>query len=319
MIDRARIEAAFISHHRSVVVPTTASGPNPSLLDALSLHFPHIPTGSWPDRLRWGGVFVNGRPVSEDAPLPHPCKVEYYEPKYEPSEAALFFPSFEAGRVVYEDDDLIAYAKPAGLPCLPAREQTHFNLRTYLERHTGQQVHMPSRLDMSTSGIVIASKSARMHKPLQQIFEGRRIEKLYALRVSGAPVWERYDVDLGIAKHPEHPVLRAGVSEGGASAHTRFRVVGRESGASVWIARPLTGRTHQIRVHAAALGHPICGDNFYGGAREDGLRLLAFRLRFVHPFDPDRPVDLLLPREFVPTWADPALLFPDDGDAGTLG
>lgn len=272
-----------------------------TLLDVLTSRLPHIQENSWEQRLRWGGVFVNGVPTLEDRPLPSPVRVEYYEPKFPVEEAATFFPQFDQKLIVFEDDDLVVCAKPAGLPCLPAREQTHFNLRSYLEKHYGVQIHMPSRLDMSTMGLVIASRTPRMHKPLQQTFEHRRIEKHYCLKTSGAPEWEQFSATWRIAKHPSHPVLRAPSETEGKTARTDFRVLHQNARHSVWHARPITGRTHQIRVHASALGYPLLGDNFYGGAPAEVLHLCSVQISFVHPVT-ERVVTIQLPEELEPSW-----------------
>lgn len=293
------MERAFISKHWSFVIEEP--GHNLTLLDLLTSRLPHIEAVSWEKRLEWGGVFVNGTPTSSNTPLPCPVRVEYYEPKFPTQEAQTFFPPFDPHWIVFEDEDLIVCFKPPGLPCLPAREQTHFNLRSYLERYYQVPIHMPSRLDMSTAGLVIASRAARMHKPLQLAFEQRKISKHYCLKTNGTPPWREFSAKWRIAKHPAHPVLRAPSEVDGKVARTDFTVFHEGDGHSTWHARPITGRTHQIRVHAAALGHPLLGDNFYGGEPAQNLHLCSVKLSLIHPFR-EKTLIVEVPDELEPEW-----------------
>lgn len=136
-----------------------------------------------------------------------------------------------------EDDDIIAVFKPAKLPCGRSREQRHFYLWRFVEHHVGRPVHMPSRLDTSAQGLVLFSKSKRMHRPMQQAFEKHAVEKYYLLHVSPAVGWQGKLVDGAIGKDPKHPILRAVVQSGGCPR------------------RPIFEQSRRFRNLAGALAH----------------------------------------------------------------
>lgn len=299
-LDIAQLEASFISKYWLAKYYTQDECPS-SLIAALEKELPHIERGEWPSRLSWGGVYLNGLAQFSDLQLLAPCKVEYYEPKFKIDQAANFFPEFKKEYILHEDQDLLICYKPAGLPCHPAKEQIHFNLRSYIERHLGQKVHMPSRLDMSTQGLVLISKSERMHGKCQKLFSERRIHKTYLLNVAKNLPWQTTKVDAAIGHDHRHAVLRKVVSEGGQQAQTDFKVIGSNSSGPILMAHPITGRTHQIRVHIAHLGAPIIGDKFYCGTEDPELRLVSYSLSFLHPYL-GRTLEVKLPRELLPDW-----------------
>jgi tRNA pseudouridine32 synthase / 23S rRNA pseudouridine746 synthase len=273
----------------------------PLLSELLTRYLPHINPLSWPDRIEFGGVHRNGIRVQQDVPITLPCKLEYFEPVYSFNDYASQFPQWSTDWICHEDDDIIVVAKPAGLPTFPCREQTLFSLRAYLDNYLPSPPHLPSRIDTSTMGLVIASKSERMHAPLQQLFERRRIEKQYVLGVAEAPLWEGLSIHTRITKDPQHPVLRTtSFTEGKTAQTTLFPLISDESGALL-LALPHTGRTHQIRVHLASMGMPLNGDNFYGGQPSPQLQLACYRLRF----SDSRTGDILtftLPNHLCPVW-----------------
>lgn len=309
MVNLERLESALSSIHRKFVIDEPR-GPS-TLVAALRNLLPAIDPESWQARLEWGGVYVNGRMKTRDVDLPSPCCIEYFEPKYPFDSRFDFYPCFSADWVLYEDEDLIVSYKPAGLPCLPSREQTHIHLKGYIEKYLRQRVHMPSRLDTATSGMLVMSKSARMNKDLQQAFEFRRMAKYYLMETASAPTWQETLVEAPIGKHEGHPILRAVNFETGKDAKTLFAVTassscrgddGRDHPTAIIRAKPLTGRTHQIRTHAAHTGIPIVGDNFYGGLPAPSLHLMSYQLGFHRPFD-RKDFQLILPERFWPEWA----------------
>ncbi|RMG45271.1 MAG: RluA family pseudouridine synthase [Candidatus Dadabacteria bacterium] len=277
-----------------------------TLVGLLSNRLKQIDPSSWPVRLDLGGVFVNGEPCYQDIKLSAPCLVEYYEPKYDIYNPEKAFPQFKQDYIIYEDEFLIAVFKPAGLPTLAPRDQRLFHLKAELIKYTGCDLHMPSRLDRSASGLVVASKSELMHPYLQRAFEHRKIKKEYLLDLSGHTKWNEKFVNASIARDKRHPVLRQVVKEGGKTAETDFKVLKRNNlnGQSTTLvsAMPRTGRTHQLRVHSAHLGHPIVGDNFYNGLPAPELRLLSYRVTLYHHFE-KQELTVKVPESLLPEWA----------------
>ena len=298
---RESIEEAFISKYWECIVTDVAQF-NLSLPESLKHHFPHLDASSWESRLAWGGLFVNGEEIrSLETPLPFPYRLEYYEPCFDYLNPHSFFPRFSPEWIVYEDNEVICSFKPNKLPSMPAREQTEYCLKKYLEKHLRCKLHMPSRLDMSTSGLVVMSKSPDHHNKLQRAFETRRVEKSYLFETASNVPFEEHQAVGAIGKDPEHPVLRKVVEEGGKPSLTHFKVITRGE-TTIVEAQPKTGRTHQIRVHARHLGIPILGDMFYEGAPAESLHLLSYRIRFPHPRTQEY-VTVVIPERLVPEWA----------------
>lgn len=297
------LEHAFTSKYWSWTYLDPVTCP-PTLEQALNEKLDHIPAHTWPTRFKLGGVYVNGVPAQPGSSLTAPCKLEYYEPKFDVEQAAAFFPKITASDILFEDQDIIVVFKPAGLSSMPARDQSVFHLKAQLEEYCGRVIHMPSRIDMSAQGLVIVSTSERMHKHLQHAFQFRRIEKRYLLRVCKQPVWQEHTLEAPIGRDPEHPVLRMVSGKGALPSLTYFRAVhAYADGTSLLEASPHTGRTHQIRVHAAFLGLPIVGDKFYGGGGSEILNLLSFRLRITHPFT-KQALDIRVPDRLLPPWVE---------------
>ena len=185
----------------------TADTVPPSLLTLLTHHLAHIDPTSWEQRLDFGGVYINGQPAYHDQQLPVPCRVEYYEPKFPIAEAHTVFPPFKDEYVIFRDEHILVVYKPPALSSMPAKEQRHYSLKASLEKLTGTQVHMPSRLDVSAQGIVITSISPLAHANLQRSFEHRRVEKTYICASHNNSPWEEKIITAPIGRDPLHPVL----------------------------------------------------------------------------------------------------------------
>lgn len=212
--------------------------------------------------------------------------------------------------IVYEDADVIVVNKPAGLVVHPAEGNPDGTLVNALLAHCGPSlsgiggVRRPGivhRLDKDTTGLMVAAKNDAAHQALAAALEARRIERVYQALVWGVPSPREGEIAGNIGRHPVDRKRMAVVTRGGRAALTRYRVL-RPVGpvASLVECRLATGRTHQIRVHLASIGHPVVGDPLYGRATAARLRRLApaaraavegfgrqalhaQRLAFVHP------------------------------------
>jgi 23S rRNA pseudouridine1911/1915/1917 synthase len=181
-------------------------------------------------------------------------------------------------KILYEDDDVIVVDKPAGMVVHPAPGNPDATLVNALLAHCGASlsgiggVKRPGivhRLDKDTSGVMVAAKNDAAHAALSRQFAERRIERLYRAVVWGVPVRAAGEIAGAIGRDPRNRKRMAVVAKGGKPALTRYRVIRRLAGgrASLVECRLATGRTHQIRVHMAALGHPVVGDAVYGVRR----------------------------------------------------
>ena len=166
-------------------------------------------------------------------------------------------------KIIHEDEHILVIDKPAGLSVLPDgwEKDTPYLLKT-LEADHGK-LWVVHRLDKTTSGVMVFARDAEMHRDLNLQFENHEAEKIYHAIVEGNPKWNEK-----IAKHP----LRVNVGhrhrtkvddKNGKPSETRFKVLKRYQESALVEAKPMTGRTHQIRVHAYALGHPLLGDTLY--------------------------------------------------------
>jgi 23S rRNA-/tRNA-specific pseudouridylate synthase len=276
-----------------------------TLLQLLLKHLPHISPESWESRFAFGGIYVNGIEALQDRPLPIPCKVEYYEPKFEIASAHDIFPAFRDDYILYRDEHILVAYKPPGLSSMPAKEQRHFSLKASIERLVQTPIHMPSRLDVSAQGVVLISISRAAHAPLQRAFEMRAVTKTYLCASHRCPEWRERTVTATIGRDATHPVLRTTQTSTGQAATTIFRLLGAHRDCAqesfVLSASPVTGRTHQIRVHAAHEGLPLLGDRFYGGAPHSYLHLVSYSISCLHPITRE-PFICSLPEPLQPEW-----------------
>lgn len=287
----------------------SAEGAPSTLQELLYQKLPHIAAHSWDERFHFGGVYINGIAALGDQPLTFPCRVEYYEPKFAISEAHLVFPAFRDEYITYRDDHIAVVYKPPALSSMPAKEQRHFSLKAYVEKALNCQVHMPSRLDVSAQGIVIMSISHHAHANLQKSFENRRVVKTYLCASHNDSTWLERSVDARIGRDPSHPVLRTTRTADGQSAATLFQRLGQsrseQHAITTFSAQPITGRTHQIRVHAASEGIALVGDRFYAGAPASYLHLISYAISCEHPISREI-CRFTLPDQFRSAWVQEA-------------
>jgi 23S rRNA pseudouridine1911/1915/1917 synthase len=174
-------------------------------------------------------------------------------------------------RIVYEDGDLLVVDKPAGMVVHPAPGHAAGTLVAAVLAHApdlagiggARRPGIVHRLDKDTSGLILIAKNDLAHRHLQAQFKSRSVRKVYLALVEGYPAAARGRVEAPIGRDP-HRRQRMAVVPNGREAVTEYRVLSRYPGYTLVAAEPKTGRTHQIRVHFAWLGHPVVGDRVYG-------------------------------------------------------
>ena len=197
--------------------------------------------------------------------------------------------------LIHEDAHLLVLNKPAGLLCVPGRGEDKQDCLSARAMRRWPDALVVHRLDMATSGLVLMARGAAMQRALGDAFAERRVHKRYEAIVDGAmPVqdeWSVIDAPL-MADWPNRPLQK--VDPAGKPSLTRWRALSSSSSApdgkteaTHLLLEPLTGRSHQLRVHLLSIGHPILGDALYGNAdvqaRAPRLLLHASELGFVHP------------------------------------
>ena len=204
--------------------------------------------------------------------------------------------------VAYEDEHLLVIDKPAGLVVHPARGHREGTLAQLLAGRTAgggdpERAGIVHRLDRDTSGLLVVARSQEAHLRLKSALRARRLEREYLALVEGRPPARTGTIEAPIGRDPR---VRTRMAVGGhfpREARTRFTLEQALEGFSLLRLRLDTGRTHQIRVHLKAIGHPVTGDPEYGTAGLLGLQrqfLHATRLAFPHPFG-GQPIEVVSP------------------------
>lgn len=182
-------------------------------------------------------------------------------------------------RIVFQDEDLVAVYKPAGLLSHPTADSARTDLVSWLRTQIeAERLVMHHRLDMETSGLLVLTHSLRACAPMAQAFEKRRIRKTYLARVSGNPP-RKGAIDRRLAESKG----RVRTDAAGKEARTEFVRLRQEGGRALLELHPFHGRKHQLRVHCQSQGWPILGDPLYGGEKSSRLWLHAWKLQFEHP------------------------------------
>lgn len=203
--------------------------------------------------------------------------------------------------VIHEDEDIIVLDKPSGLLSVPGKPE---ELKDCLESRARERYPTAStihRLDKDTSGVVVMALNKWAHGRIGIQFEKRQTEKFYEARLWGLLEEDRGRVDLPLATDWERKPRQRVDFERGRNAVTDWQVLAREEKATRVKLMPVTGRTHQLRVHMLTLGHPIIGDAFYAEGEAlmaaGRLQLHAEMLGFAHPTD-GRPMQFVIPCPF---------------------
>ena len=215
--------------------------------------------------------------------------------------------------VVYEDDDITVVDKPAHMPIHPSMknyENTLGNAAAYYYREQGKAFvyRCVNRLDKDTTGLTILAKHMVSCSILYDAMTARRIHREYIAIVEGEDIADEGTVDLPLGRKEDSAIERMVDYEKGENAITHYRVLDRNGGLALILLKLETGRTHQIRVHMKAIGHPLIGDFLYNpeNTQMDRQALHSYKLSFVHPitnenlsFTAPLPEDMI---KWFPKW-----------------
>lgn len=290
---------------REFVVDSTAAE---RLNRTIAAHLDDVSRGAARRLIELGAVFLNGRRCRVASRLARSgdrVRIAAAASGRGGTEAATNAPL----RVVYEDEALIAIDKPAGMPAAPTRTAAagtaHDQLRAQLRAAGAEsRLWLVHRLDTGTSGVMVFARRGSAASALSRAFQNQAVSKTYVAVVAG--------VVAGASGHVVLPIAAAGgraaiaAAGAGKSAQTDWCVRGRASDRTLLELTPRTGRMHQLRVHLAAIGHPIAGDRLYGGPPAPRLMLHASVLCLPHP-ERDAVIELRapLPDVFATEWGAP--------------
>ena len=207
--------------------------------------------------------------------------------------------------VIYEDENLVVVNKPSGIL---THSKGAYNPETALadwlklrknydfaeDNDRGGIVH---RLDRATSGVIICAKNSKTLGYLQKQFSSRETKKTYVAIIEGHLKNDEALIDIPIGRNPKDPKMFR-PDPNGKSAQTFYKVLASNNKYSMLELKPVTGRTHQLRVHLKHLGHPIVGDDFYGGKKASRLMLHAQSLEINIPDNINKTFSAILPEEF---------------------
>lgn len=241
-------------------------------------------------KYRGGGILVNDEPQNAIYLLDIGDKVTIDIPKEEG------FESLDAIsrklEVVFEDDHFLILDKPAGVASIPSvnhsNTMANYVKAYYLDSgYENHQVHIVTRLDKDTSGLMLFAKHGYAHARLDKQLQKRAIEKRYLALVKGDGLLEKEGEIIAPIARDEDSIITRRVAKGGKYAHTSYKVIEQFGNIYLVDIHLHTGRTHQIRVHFSHIGFPLLGDDLYGGSLSEGISRQALHchtLKFYNPF-----------------------------------
>ena len=280
------------SSHTEIIQHKVPSGVKPDRLDRyLTAILPAFSRSKIQKLIMDGKVSLRGRPLRK--PSCFITEGQEWTIEVPPPEESTLKAEKIPLTIIHEDDWIIVIDKPAGLVVHPGAGHSSGTLANALLGHTAQlskmggplKMGLVHRLDKDTSGIMVIAKNDETHAKLSHQFAGRSVRRVYLALVKGHVQRDNGTIDAPIGRDPgNRKQMAVRYSENSREAITRYKVLERLPGATYLELRPQTGRTHQLRVHLAEIGHPILGDVAYGvtaGLRRQALH--AHRLGFEHP------------------------------------
>lgn len=271
------------------------SDAEPRLDSWLSVQFPDFSRSRWQKLISLGHIQIANRVCSDKKyKLKTGDRVCVHIPEPEPLDLV---PEAIPLDILYEDEHLLIVNKPAGMVVHPSAGHSTGTLVHALLAHCPlssiggvQRPGIVHRLDKDTTGAIVIAKTDFAHQHLQQQLQAKTARREYLGIVYGTPKFESGTIDLPVGRHPVDRLRNTilPIEQGGKSAVTHWQIEERLRSFSLIKFRLETGRTHQIRIHAAKMGHPIVGDPVYGSGRSIGVNLPgqalhAWHLQLIHP------------------------------------
>lgn len=240
------------------------------------------------DLIRQNQCFVNGAPTPAGYHLKIGDEVEF---SIDSTAKTAMTPENIPLEILFEDAEILVVNKPAGMLVHPTNSDKsgtlanalvfHLNPQTAIENPKLIRPGIVHRLDKETSGLMVIAKTARALRILGSHFQRKLVKKIYVAVVEGIVSENEGTISAPIGRVEEKPHWR--VLQDGKESETKFKVLERRSETTLLELKPVTGRTNQLRIHCAEIGHPILGDILYGGCRFERLCLHAKKLGFFHP------------------------------------
>lgn len=275
-----------IAKHPSVVTLPVTPGPYPSIVEFLCRAFPGASRDLWEQRIRDGKVLNDrGEPISADTPYSPSKRIFYF--REVANEPVIPFPE----QILFQDEELLVACKPHFLPVIPGGRYVEECLLNRLRSRTGMTDLAPlHRLDRETAGIVIFSANPKTRGLYHELFMRRKVEKIYhaLAEVNQPPRKYRWTVENRIVRG--EPRFRMKTVPGDANACSHIQLLEEKKNRGYFRLQPVTGKTHQLRLHMSGLGFGIINDRVYPELqpeRDDNfdqpLQLIAREIRFHDP------------------------------------
>lgn len=252
-------------------------------------------------------LYLNGRKTELTDTCQFPFKLEAYFKN--PNFLKTFDKKLDLPEQLILNSPLLCVAyKPAGIPSLALRDLPQHSAQHCLEQYIQKTIHFPSRLDSDTQGLLIGSCDRNFDHKLQACFSDHTINKIYLTQITKKPSWKKFELNAAIGKSLLSPALRSVWGYQAKPAQTIFTVISETRQGALLACQPITGRTHQIRVHLKSLGLEILNDPLYGQSISscdtgNELNLICHTLQLPHKLIPELKEPILsVPEALWPDW-----------------